>query len=154
MRLTVSNANIKDDTATLVSVGIHPYCIVELQGEQVNEEQVAASTQSGNPEEYALIRRMDVILSGMDDLLVVIDEYEAMVQAAAPPLDEDAKKKIHDKGVYCSEGLMQALIRLDSVECPMGFETARQQRRQGVRHVQKHLDRVDGMRTKAKALTQ
>ncbi|ORX50572.1 hypothetical protein DM01DRAFT_250646 [Hesseltinella vesiculosa] len=146
-------AHIKDDSAMLTSVGIHPYCTVELFGDQVNKDQVDQRTGSGNPEEYALIQKIETIQNNLDNLLAVIAEYEQMILDAPPtPLDDSLKKKLQDKGIYCSEGLMQALIRLDSVECPMAFEAARAQRKISVRLVQKHLDRVDGLRSQAKTL--
>lgn len=33
-------AHIKDDTATLESVGVHPYCVVELSGELLDVSEI------------------------------------------------------------------------------------------------------------------
>ncbi|ORZ17360.1 hypothetical protein BCR42DRAFT_414455 [Absidia repens] len=160
MNLKVSGAHIKDDTATLESVGVHSYCMVELNGELVDKHEVDQQTSSGNPEEYGLVKRISSIVDGLSDELVGdIDAYEVLVleqqqrvTTSGIKIDEGTKKKIQDQGIYCSERLMQALIRLDGVECPMEFDTARQKRRESVRFTQKLLDRVDKLRGTARSI--
>ncbi|CAO3587188.1 unnamed protein product [Absidia cylindrospora] len=159
MNLKVSGAHIKDDTATLESVGVHSYCVVELNGELVDKDEVDQQTSSGNPEEYGLVKRISSIIDGLSDNVVDdINAYEVLVleqqkvTISGIKIDEGTKKKIQDQGIYCSERLMQALIRLDGVECPMEFDTARQKRRESVRFTQKLLDRVDKLRGTARSI--
>ncbi|KAI8089724.1 uncharacterized protein BX664DRAFT_333731 [Halteromyces radiatus] len=159
MNLKVSGAHIKDETATLESVGIHSYCVVVLNGEVVDQKQVEQQTISGNPEEYGLVKRINDIVDDLStNFISKIDAYEALVTEQQlvfnkqQKLDDDSKKKVQDQGIYCSERLMQALIRLDAVECPMDFDTARQKRKESVRYTQKLLDRVDGVRTIARSI--
>ncbi|KAI9273610.1 hypothetical protein BY458DRAFT_508333 [Sporodiniella umbellata] len=140
MKLQVSGANIKDDTATLTSVGICRNSLVTLNGEQVDESKVK-QVASGNPEEYALVQRitkiMDTLSKGTEQEL---SELELALEKTS---EEEEKKKLNDKRIYLSEKIMQCLISLDSVECPFEFETARQQRRESVRYSQQLLGRVD-----------
>ncbi|KAI8334682.1 hypothetical protein BC941DRAFT_399972 [Chlamydoabsidia padenii] len=161
MNMKVSGAHIKDDIATLDSVGIHPYCTVELSGELVDQDQVVQQTSSGNPEEYGLIQRIDSIVNDLStNFIDRIDNYEGLLNEQQAKqdldkdntLDDDSKKKIQDEGIYCSERLMQALMRLDAVECPFEFETARKKRRESVRYTQKLLDRVDSLRSRARQI--
>ncbi|EIE85169.1 hypothetical protein G6F46_012064 [Rhizopus delemar] len=145
MKLQVSGANIKDDTASLTSVGVCRNSVVTLNGEQVDETEVK-QVASGNPEEYALVLRIakivDTLSVGTEQELA---EFEKTIEKEK--ITNDEKKKLDDKRIYLSEKIMQCLINLDSVECPPDFETARQRRREGVRYSQKLLGRVD----KAKA---
>ncbi|SAM05245.1 hypothetical protein [Absidia glauca] len=161
MNMKVSGAHIKDDTATLESVGVHPYCVVELSGELLDQDQVAQQTSSGNPEEYALIQRIASIVDDLSsNFIETIDSYENSLKEQQAKLevnkdhklDDDGRKKLQDHGIYCSERLMQALIRLDAVECPMEFDKARQKRRESVRFTQRLLDRVDILRSTARSI--
>lgn len=78
--------------------------------------------------------------------IMVVAALEAQQQSYLPPIDETKKKETEDLGIYLSELLMQALITLDGVECPSEFETARANRRQGVKICQELMDRVDQSR--------
>ncbi|KAI8979088.1 hypothetical protein BDF20DRAFT_820243 [Mycotypha africana] len=153
-------ANMKDDTATLASVGVHTNSVVTLSGEKADESVVKQQTASGNPEEYALIQKIHQIVSRLSSTLEKeIDEFDEQINAYANNDDtmtldaeEDAKqrKKWQEKGIYLSETIMQALIKLDCVECPFDFETARQKRREGVKLSQRLLERVDQSRARLK----
>ncbi|KAI9323472.1 hypothetical protein BX666DRAFT_2016714 [Dichotomocladium elegans] len=156
MKLTVSGANLKDDTATLQSCGIRAGSIVVLSGEKANKEEVEQQTASGNPEEYGLLVRIGRIV---DPIKVTMEsdiaQFNAVVQekmAIGPPLAEADKRFLHDRGIYLSEKLMQALITLDGVECSPEFQTARQARRENVRLLQRLLEQVDAARAEAKKL--
>jgi hypothetical protein len=87
-----------------------------------------------------------------------IEEFDILVVAALEqqqsslPIDENKKKETEDLGIHLSELLMQALITLDGVECPSEFETARANRRQGVKICQELMDRVDQSRAVLKQL--
>jgi hypothetical protein len=122
---------------------------------------VAQETSSGNPEEYGLIQRIAIIVDDLSSNFVeTIDAYESLLKDQQTKLDvnkdhkldDDTKKKLQDQGIYCSERLMQALIRLDAVECPMEFDKARQKPRESVRFTQRLLDRVDNLRSKARLI--
>ncbi|ORY95488.1 hypothetical protein BCR43DRAFT_564371 [Syncephalastrum racemosum] len=156
MRLKVSGAFLKDDTAVLTSCGVHPGSLVELLGQKVDTAMVQKETASGNPEEYGLVRRIAEVVEPLQaQFIAEIDSFVAMVQQykqVDAPLTDTDKKRLQDSGIYLSEKLMQALIKLDGVECPFEFETARQRRREGVRYVQRLLDRVDEARAIAKDL--
>ena len=100
-------------------------------------------------------RIADIVEPLQAQFVAEIDSFVAMVQQykqADKPLTDADKKRVQDNGIYLSEKLMQALIKLDGVECPFEFETARQRRREGVRYVQRLLERVDETRAVAKDL--
>jgi hypothetical protein len=117
---------------------------------------VDQQTNSGNPEEYGLVKRIANIVDDLStNLMNEIDAYEALVldqqhqqqaSKSGNKLDEGTTKKMQDQGIYFSERLIQTLIRLDAVECPMEFDTARQKRRESVRFTQQQLDKVDKLR--------
>ncbi|KAI9301560.1 hypothetical protein BJ944DRAFT_290845 [Cunninghamella echinulata] len=159
----IANMNLKVSGATLSSVGIHPYCTVELNGEEVDKDLVEKEIKSGNIEEFGLVKRITDIMDGITTSVASeIDMFEAFVKEQQTyqqeegkkknTITEENKKKMQDKGLYCSEKLMQALLKLDSVECPMEFDTAKQKRREGVRYTQKLLDRVDVIRATVRSL--
>ncbi|KAI8384976.1 uncharacterized protein BYT42DRAFT_281703 [Radiomyces spectabilis] len=148
MKLSVSGAKIKDDTATLASCGIHPGCEVILEGDTVNEadlQQVA----SGSDEEIALLSRVNDISDQLNGLVKDIEEFEAAVAQPKVPVD---KKYLEDTGIRLSELLMQALMKLDAVECPPEFTTARARRRENVKLSQSLMQRVDDAKVIAKKL--
>ncbi|KAI9488385.1 hypothetical protein BDB00DRAFT_884866 [Zychaea mexicana] len=166
MKLSVSGANLKDDTATLYSCGIRAGSTVVLTGEKVDvrsddeddKQAVEQQTASGNPEEYGLIVRIGKVVDPIKATMEQdIDNFRSFVheqqqQSTSAAVDETTKKTMQDKGIYLSEKLMQALITLDGVECPPGFDTARQKRREGVRLLQKRLEQVDEVRAIVKTL--
>ncbi|KAJ8661420.1 hypothetical protein O0I10_002686 [Lichtheimia ornata] len=156
MKLTVSGANLKDDTASLASCGIQGGSTVILTGEKVNKQAAAQETASGNPEEYALIQRivklLDPIKANMDADIKAFNTLVQEKKNQEEPLSAADKKILYEKAVFLSEKLMQALITLDGVECSPEFQTARQRRREGVRLLQAFLERVDAARAEAKPL--
>ncbi|KAI8140479.1 hypothetical protein BJV82DRAFT_622764 [Fennellomyces sp. T-0311] len=153
MKLSVSGANLKDDTATLVSCGIRAGSTVVLTGDKADKQTVVQETTSGSEEEYGLIVRIGKVVDPIKATMEKdIADFDAFVDNST---STDGDKKImQDKGIYLSEKLMQALITLDGVECPPGFDTARQRRREGVRLLQKLLEQVDQTRAKVKLLCQ
>ena len=92
----------------------------------------------------------------MDPIKATIEsdiiQFKSFVQEQKIPVNEMDKKTMQDKGIYLSEKLMQALISLDGVECPPGFDAARQKRREGVRLLQRLLEQVDEVRAIVKTL--
>ncbi|CDS05741.1 hypothetical protein LRAMOSA08269 [Lichtheimia ramosa] len=155
MKLTVSGANLKDDTASLASCGIQGGSTVILTGEKVNKQAAQQATASGNPEEYALMQRIFKVLDPIKTTMDTdIKAFNTLVQEkkSQESLSAADKKILYEKGVFLSEKLMQALITLDGVECSPDFQTARQHRREGVRLLQAFLERVDAARAEAKPL--
>lgn len=154
MKLQVSGANMKDDTATLTSAGVCKNSVITLNGEKADES-VVKQTASGNPEEYGLMVRIAKIVDTLSDGTVEqISDFEKMITSLEKKrkLNDADKKKLQDQGIYLSEKIMQGLISLDGVECPSEFETARQRRREGVRLAQQLLERVDKSRSTVKDL--
>ncbi|KAI9250486.1 hypothetical protein BDA99DRAFT_548598 [Phascolomyces articulosus] len=153
MKMSVSGANLKDDTATLISCGIRAGSTVVLTGEKVDKQAVAQETASGNPEEYGLIIRIGKIVDPIKATMESdITQFRSFVQEQKIPVEDKDKKTMQDNGIYLSEKLMQALITLDGVECPPGFDAARQKRREGVRLLQRLLEQVDEVRATVKTL--
>ncbi|KAF7728369.1 hypothetical protein EC973_006177 [Apophysomyces ossiformis] len=153
-------ATVKDLKAKCKEVTSIPISTMRLkvsggeEGKPWPEEEVQ-QTVSGNPEEYGLIVRISKVLDQLNtDIPDDIRGFEEMLTKGkdGETLTEVEKKKLQDKGVYLSEKLMLALITLDAVECPIEFETARQQRKQGVKRVQQLLDHVDGIRANVRKL--
>lgn len=93
-----------------------------------------------------MLRISKIVDTISKDIIQQIDDFEKEAESSKPPLKEADQKKLQDKGIYLSEVIMQSLIKLDCVECPSEFETARQRRREGVRLSQKLLERVDKSR--------
>lgn len=112
-------------------------------------------TASGNPEEYGLMTKIGKIVETITDGTVEkIEELEQLITKCEKKkkLNAQDKKTLQDRGIYLSEKIMQALISLDGVECPVSFETARQRRREGVKLSQALLERVDKSRATVKEL--
>ncbi|KAI8380344.1 hypothetical protein BD560DRAFT_453179 [Blakeslea trispora] len=154
MKLQVSGANMKDDTATLGSLGVRKGSVITLNGNKVDES-VVKQTASGNPEEYALMLRIAGVVDTIEKSVTVkLEEFEKSLEEDQnkSKLNDAEKKKLQDQGIFLSEKIMQGLIGLDSVECPMGFDTARQRRREGVRLAQTLLERVDKARAMAREI--
>lgn len=153
MKLKVSGAYIKDDTAYLPSVGVLSGSLVLLMGDTANTEQLKQTT-SGNPEEVGYMNRISKVMGNINGAKNKIEEFDIMVVSALenPAQDESKKKETEDLGIYLSELLMQSLITLDGVECPSEFETARKDRRQAVKVCQELMDRVDQTRAVLKQL--
>ncbi|CAO3625022.1 unnamed protein product [Mucor fragilis] len=150
MKLKVSGAFIKDDTATLTSSGIHDGCIVYVMGDRANNEQLR-QTASGNPEEVGYMIRISKVMDKIEGSKDKIEEFDIRVVSLLDGDQSDAmRKETEDLGIYLSELLMQSLIALDGVNCPSEFVTARDNRRQGVKQCQALMDRVDQARAALK----
>ncbi|KAI7896070.1 uncharacterized protein EV154DRAFT_412098 [Mucor mucedo] len=149
MKLKVSGAYIKDDTATLQSSGIHGGSVVLLYGDRVRVKQVM-ETASGNPEEVGYMMRISKVMDKIEGAKDKIEEFDIGVVCVMENPQTEKRKETEDLGIYLSELLMQALITLDGVDCPSEFETARQDRRKGVKVCQELMDRVDGSRATLK----
>ncbi|CAM0140152.1 hypothetical protein VKS41_005824 [Umbelopsis sp. WA50703] len=153
MKLTVSGANMKDETAHLSSYGVHSGSIIVLEGKPPGEEEIQ-ETASGNPEEVGLNLRIAQTVEKLKVASVpVIQKYETEVSEyiAAGTTDETKRRKLFDMSAFINEQIMQALFTLDGITCAPEFTTARQKRREGVRYAQSLLDRLDTVKADLKA---
>ncbi|KAH8552865.1 hypothetical protein BGW37DRAFT_274875 [Umbelopsis sp. PMI_123] len=145
MKLKVSGANMKDESAPLSSYGVHYNSVVELDGRTPGKEDLQEAA-SGNPEEVGLCLRISQTVEKLKESTVpVIEKYDKEVSdlIASGATDETKKRKLLDMSAYINEHLMQSLLTLDGIACEPEFLTARQRRREGVRYAQGLLDRLD-----------
>lgn len=95
--------------------------------------------------------RIAKVMDKIDGAKDQIEEFDiGVVSVIENPQLPERRKEIEDLGIYLSELLMQALITLDGVDCPSEFQTARQNRRMGVKQCQELMDRVDQSRATLK----
>ncbi|ORZ18711.1 hypothetical protein BCR42DRAFT_324967 [Absidia repens] len=150
MKLQYNGGNLKDDQATLESLGILPYSVIVVSGDQVLNEQVQ-QTASGNEEEVGCLSRIRKIMAESQPLLSRVSyleqQQQQQQQQQGDGMDAAQQQATKDELLYISEVLMRALLALDGVECPSSFTTARQERRQTVHFCQDLLDRVDGLKS-------
>ncbi|CAO3599077.1 unnamed protein product [Absidia cylindrospora] len=146
MKLQYNGGNLKDDQATLESLGILPYSVIVVSGDQVLNEQIE-QTASGNEEEVGCLSRIRNIMAESQPLLSRVCILEQQQQQQDQGMDATQQQATKDELLYISEVLMRALLALDDVECPSSFTTARQERRQTVHFCQDLLDRVDGLKS-------
>ncbi|RIA92296.1 hypothetical protein C1645_78690 [Glomus cerebriforme] len=141
---------MKDDMATLASLGIGPSSKVLLMGTKPDAKDLIQTT-TGSPEEHALIERISQSIEKTKTKL--IPQIESFEFSASSFLsnqntnnDDTTKSKLVDTHHYIIENLMQTLLSLDDVVCPPEFETARKKRREAVKYIQGLIDRVDGVK--------
>lgn len=81
-----------------------------------------------------------------------IEQFDMMVIYILQGIEtsSEKRKETEDLGIYVNEVLMQALIALDGVDCPHEFQTARANRKKGVRECQELMDRIEGSRASLK----
>lgn len=150
-KLVFSGAIMKDDTATLISLGIVPSSKVILMGTKPDAKDLVQTT-TGSPEEHALIERISQsIEKTKTNLIPQIESLETSTstflsnQSTNSDTDK-AKSKLIDTHHFIIENLMQTLLSLDDVVCPPEFETARKKRREAVQYTQGLIDRVDSVK--------
>ncbi|KAI9284937.1 hypothetical protein BC943DRAFT_360881 [Umbelopsis sp. AD052] len=149
MKLKVSGANMKDESAPLSSYGVHYNSIVELDGHLPGKDDLQEAA-SGNPEEVGLCLRIAQTVDKLKESAVpVIEKYDKEVvdYISGGVIDETKRKKLLDMSAYINEQLMQSLFALDGITCEVDFTTARQKRREGVRYAQGLLDRLDKIKS-------
>ncbi|CAO3608779.1 unnamed protein product [Mucor hiemalis] len=102
MKLKVSGAYIKDDTAYLPSVGVLSGSLVLLMGDTANTEQLK-QTASGNPEEVGYMNRIAKVMSNINGSKDKIEEFDIMVVSALenPTQDESNRKETEDWAFTC-----------------------------------------------------
>ena len=135
---------------------------------KASQQQQQEEEARGAPEdEPALARRIretrDKALGPIMPELDKLERYFASLNnnAAAPQQQgqvqpraaaEDVNERPNERlPVFLSETLLQSLLKLDSIEIPVGWQDARKERKEAVRDVQAVLDRIDRAKEQMKA---
>ena len=119
-------------------------------------------TTHGDPEEYALIVKIQTSLQKTLDLVAeYVPKYEIAIedyiQSNPGPVNlsdphlPPARKSLQDAHALLSENMMRSLLVFDGVVCKQDFEVARATRREAVKETQRLLDVIDEMNAKVKA---
>ncbi|KAJ2802567.1 hypothetical protein H4S07_004662 [Coemansia furcata] len=166
MKLIFSGATMKDDASPLAYYSIYPGATVKLIGRKEGTEKGVPATKEER-EENALIHKIDDIANEATDILssrmqaYLADAQLYMDQFLSGSMDgvnDDAlaeikateRKKLNDAYMFINETLMQALLKIDGIECMPEAEKARQRRRQAVRLLQSWMDQMDRKRESVK----
>ncbi|KAF9896026.1 hypothetical protein BX616_008290 [Lobosporangium transversale] len=169
--LIYSGATMKDDNAPLSCFGIKPNGQITMMGTKPSKTDIRTLTTTGNPEEYAIIVKIQTSLKKATDLAAEhIPRYEQAVQdyiqsnqsnqssGKNPRVDlnhpetlSPARKALQDAYVLLSESLLQALLVFDGVVCQQGFEVARGTRREAVKETQRLLDIIDDLNARVQS---
>ncbi|KAJ2888822.1 hypothetical protein GGI21_003489 [Coemansia aciculifera] len=159
MKLIFSGATMKDDASPLAYYSIYPGATVKMIGRKEGAEKGVPATKEER-EENALIHKIDDIANEATDILssrmqayladaqLYVDQF---LSGAMDGLQDDAlteikaseRKKLNDAYMFINETLMQALLKLDGIQCAPEAEKARQRRRQAVRLLQSWMDQMD-----------
>lgn len=109
-------------------------------------------------EEQVVARITETATTKMEELEPMIKDVEAYIaresSSSSTPTVTDAEPPAAPNPralIFLSEALLQALLKLDSIDIPSGYEKARTERKQGVRTLQAALDRVDALKEPFKA---
>ncbi|KAG0051728.1 hypothetical protein BGZ83_003346 [Gryganskiella cystojenkinii] len=162
LTLIYGGATMKDDNAPLSCFGIKPNAQITMMGTRPSKTDIRTLTTHGDPEEYALIVKVQTSLQKTLDLVaehlpkyeVAIDEYiqsnPGPVKLSDPHLPP-ARKALQDAHALLSENLMRSLLVFDGVVCKPDFEVARGTRREAVKETQRLLDVIDEMNARVMA---
>ncbi|KAF9141679.1 hypothetical protein BGX30_004330 [Mortierella sp. GBA39] len=166
LTLIYGGATMKDDNAPLSCFGIKPNGQITMMGTRPTKADISTLTTHGDPEEYALIVKIQQSLEKTLDLVAEhFPRYESAVQSYIssatssphpPPRGQEAppppptRKQLQDAHMLLSETLMKSLLVFDGVVCKQDFEVARATRREAVKETQKFLDSVDDMNARVK----
>ncbi|KAF9096858.1 hypothetical protein BGX29_011024 [Mortierella sp. GBA35] len=171
LTLIYGGATMKDDNAPLSCFGIKPNGQITMMGTRPTKTDISTLTTHGDPEEYALIVKIQQSLQKTLDLVAEhIPRYEQAVEcyisqsqssdpAPAPPPGQPGhpgqqpvtRKQLQDAHTLLSENLMKSLLLFDGVVCKPDFEVARATRREAVKETQRILDTIDDMNARVKA---
>ncbi|KAJ2000536.1 hypothetical protein GGI04_002366 [Coemansia thaxteri] len=166
MKLIFSGATMKDNASPLAYYSIYPGATVKLIGRKEGAERDTAATEEER-EENALIHRFDDIANEATDILssrmqaymedaqLYVDQFlsgamDGSHDSALNEIKAAERKKLDDAYLSISETLMQALLKIDGVECSPEAEKARQRRRQVVKLLQSWMDQMDHKRESIK----
>ncbi|KAF9163609.1 hypothetical protein DFQ26_002329 [Actinomortierella ambigua] len=157
--LIYGGATMKDDNAPLSCFGIKPNGKITMMGTKPTKNDMVELTTNGNPEEYALILRIQASLKKAHDLAAeYLPQYEQdaakYIASNPPPFSMHAmppmRKKLQDMHTMLSEVLLQQLLGLDGVVLQPDFEVARLKRREAVKETQRLLDVIDAVHARVK----
>ncbi|KAF8938768.1 hypothetical protein EDD21DRAFT_371515 [Dissophora ornata] len=162
LTLIYTGATMKDDSAPLSCFGIKPNGQITMMGTRPTKTDIRTLTTNGDPEEYALINRIQTSLQRTLDLVAEhVPRYERAVedyiQSDPAPIDRSletlppARKSLQDAHSLLSENLLQSLLVFDGVVCKPDFEVARATRREAVKETQRLLDVIDELNARVKA---
>ncbi|KAF9930626.1 hypothetical protein FBU30_000252 [Linnemannia zychae] len=162
LTLIYAGATMKDDNAPLSCFGIKPNGQITMMGTRPTKTDISTLTTHGDPEEYALIVKIQNSLQSTLNLVAEhIPRYEqavksylalhstsppAVTQQQQQPSQQEppvTRKQLQDAHILLSENLMKSLLTFDGVVCRQDFEVARATRREAVKETQRLLDSVD-----------
>lgn len=127
---------MKDDAAPLSAYALRPNSTITVIG---SADPLPTKPQPPAPatESTATSKIQSELVQVRDNLVPALETY-----LASKPSQENASvlKKEH---IRLSEMLLQSLLRLDSVHTEPDWESARLQRKEAVKELQMHLDRLD-----------
>ncbi|KAF9994944.1 hypothetical protein BGZ79_000265 [Entomortierella chlamydospora] len=162
LTLIYAGATMKDDNAPLSCFGIKPNGQIAMMGTRPTKSDIRTLTTNGDPEEYAVIVRIQTSLQKAMDLAAehfpryqqAVEDYihsnpgpVNLNQETLPP----ARKALQDAYTLLSENFLQALLVFDGAVCKPDFEVARGTRREAVKETQKLLDVIDELNARVKA---
>ncbi|KAF9184350.1 hypothetical protein BGZ51_003371 [Haplosporangium sp. Z 767] len=159
--LIYGGATMKDDNAPLSCFGIKPNGQITMMGTRPSKTDIRTLTTNGDPEEYALILKIQQSLQKILDLAAEhVPRYEKAVeeyiQSKPGPVNLSgtlprARKDLQDAYILLSENFLQSLLVFDGVVCKQDFEVARATRKEAVKEAQRLLDIIDEMNARVKA---
>ncbi|KAG0374770.1 hypothetical protein BGX24_009983 [Mortierella sp. AD032] len=180
LTLIYGGATMKDDNAPLSCFGIKPNGVITMMGTRPTKTDISTLTTHGDPEEYALIVKIQQSLQSTLALCAEhIPRYEQAVQSyissqtlQPPPQahiqqqhqsapsrvqhqqaqgqEQVTRKQLQDAHILLSENLMKSLLLFDGVVCKQDFEVARATRREAVKETQRLLDSIDDLNARVK----
>ncbi|KAF9438979.1 hypothetical protein BGZ76_002272 [Entomortierella beljakovae] len=162
LTLIYAGATMRDDNAPLSCFGIKPNGQIIMMGTRPTKTDIRTLTTTGDPEEYALIVKVQTSYQKVMDLASehlprykqAVQDYihsnpspVNLTQESLPP----ARKALLDAHTLLSENFLQAILVYDGVSCKPEFEVARGTRREAVKETQKLLDIIDELNAQVKA---
>ncbi|KNE57823.1 hypothetical protein AMAG_04671 [Allomyces macrogynus ATCC 38327] len=168
IRLVYAGGIMKDMTATLAQYGIHTDAKILVLGNKQpasatesasssaapsapaipsRSSSAAASSASlsatvaSDPREQAVVDTVsNLVATTLQPLNPRLDQFANATSSRTPTMPRNDLAKL--KAELC-ERLMQALLKVDSVTVPPGFDVARSKRREAVNTLQKLMDDVE-----------
>ncbi|KAG0311858.1 hypothetical protein BGZ99_009879 [Dissophora globulifera] len=169
LTLIYAGATMKDDSAPLSCFGIKPNGLITMMGTRPTKTDIRTLTTNGNPEEYALIVKIQTSHQKTLDLVAehaprYKEAVEAYIASNSPVSTETSTptptststptpslKALEDAHSLLSENLLQAMLTLDGVTCQPDFEVARATRREAVKETILLMHDFDELNDRVKA---
>ncbi|RCH78614.1 hypothetical protein CU098_006797, partial [Rhizopus stolonifer] len=146
MKLNAFGALMNNDELPISVYGLRPGCFVTLKS--LPKPKAKPTSQPIEKNEQVLLDQIKATQTKIDtDLATEVKTYEKEVKAFMAQTDKEAKKKHVYKGAYLNEQLMHVLFDLDGLICGPDYTTARQARKEAVKHAQALLDKVDDIKS-------